>query len=162
MGAKGLYGQVGHITVIPEGELCDCGNHGCWETVGSIPGILKRWKNDAENYTIDDFFHAVREGEPRAERVLEWTLQIMESTLTTLFNVYDPALIILGGKLYPYLENYLLRFRHHVQTSVYPFARNYAMIESASFGTSQSAVGAASLVFGDLMDRPLDVLDSLP
>jgi predicted NBD/HSP70 family sugar kinase len=161
LGTNGLYGQVGHITVIPEGELCDCGNRGCWETVGSIPGILRRWNQGKEEPTIEDFFAAVRAKDPKAERCLEWTLQIMESTLTTLFNVYDPALIILGGKLYPYLESYLPRIRHHVQASVYPSARNHVMIKSASFGTSQSAVGAASLVFGDLMERPLDVLDAL-
>ncbi len=159
LGSNGLYGQVGHITVIPEGELCECGNRGCWETVGSIPGILRRWNNGKERKTIEDFFQAVRANDPKAERCLEWTLQIMESTLTTLFNVYDPDLIILGGKLYPYLECYLPRIRHHVQASVYPSARNHVMIESASFGTSQSAVGAASLVFGVLMERPLDVLD---
>lgn len=161
MGTNGLYGQVGHITVNPGGELCECGNRGCWETVGSIPGILRHWNHGKEGSTIEDFFHAVQAKDPRAERCLETTLQIMESTLTTLFNVYDPALIILGGKLYPFLEGYLPRIRQHVQASVYPSARNNVIIESASFGTSQSAVGAASLVFGELMERPLDALDAV-
>ena len=160
MGTNGLYGQVGHITVIPGGELCECGNRGCWETVGSIPGILRHWNPRKEGSSIEEFFQAVQAKDPGAERCLESTLQIMESTLTTLFNVYDPALIILGGKLFPYYESYLPRIRHHVQASVYPSARNNVLIESASFGTSQSAVGAASLVFGELMERPLDVLDS--
>ena len=160
MGTNGLYGQVGHITVNPGGELCECGNRGCWETVGSIPGILRHWNHGKEGSTIEDFFHAVQAKDARAERCLESTLQIMESTLTTLFNVYDPALIILGGKLYPFFESYLPRIRQHVQASVYPSARNNVIIESASFGTSQSAVGAASLVFGELMERPLDTLNS--
>lgn len=161
LGTNGLYGQVGHITVVPGGELCECGNRGCWETVGSIPGILRHWNHGKKESTIEDFFEAVQAKDPSAERCLEWTLQMMESTLTTLFNVYDPALIIIGGKLYPYLESYLPRIRHHVQASVYPSARSHVMIESASFGTSQSAVGAASLVFGELMERPLDVLDEV-
>jgi len=159
MGTNGLYGQVGHITVNPGGELCECGNRGCWETVGSIPGILRHWNHGKKESTIEDFFKAVQTQDPRAVRCLESTLQIMESTLTTLFNVYDPALIILGGKLYPFFESYLPRIRQHVQASVYPSARNNVIIESASFGASQSAVGAASLVFGDLMERPIDVLD---
>ncbi|MCU6712739.1 ROK family transcriptional regulator [Paenibacillus sp. J5C_2022] len=162
-GSNGLYGQVGHITVMPDGELCECGNTGCWETVGSIPGILRRWAHGAgaEHKTIDDFFTAVKEGEPRAERCLESTLKVMESTLTTLFNVYDPDLLILGGKLYPYLQGYLPRIQNHVKASVYPFFQHRVRIESASFGASQSAVGAASLVFGSLMERPLDVLEGL-
>lgn len=160
-GTNGLYGQIGHITVVPGGPLCECGNRGCWETVGSIPGILRHWKDGQEGGDIDDFFQAVEAGEPEAKRCLDSTLRLMDSTLTTLFNVYDPALIIIGGKLFPYLERYLPSVRRHVQASVYPSARHNVIIEPASFGTSQSAIGAASLVFGELMRRPLDMLESI-
>lgn len=158
-GANGLYGQLGHITSMPGGEPCACGNRGCWETIGSIPAILRRWgRSDA---TIDDFFAAVRQGDGEALQVLETTLEVLQSTLTTLFNVYDPDLIVLGGKLYPYLHDYLPRIRTRVQESVYQFVRGRVVIEPASFGATQSAVGAAALVFGTLMNRPLDALDQL-
>ncbi len=162
LGSNGLYGQIGHITIIPDGELCACGNRGCWETVGSIPAILRRWGHgNVTDVTIGGFFEAVDAGDPGAMRVLESTLQVLESTLTTLFNVYDPDLIILGGKLYAYIDNYLPRLRNHVQSSVYRFAQSKVAIQSASFGTSQSAVGAAALVFGELMNYPLDVLEQV-
>jgi predicted NBD/HSP70 family sugar kinase len=31
-GSNGYAGEVGHMTVDPEGELCGCGKRGCWET----------------------------------------------------------------------------------------------------------------------------------
>ncbi len=34
-GKSGFAGEFGHMTMIPNGELCACGNIGCWETQAS-------------------------------------------------------------------------------------------------------------------------------
>lgn len=156
VGSNGLYGQVGHITLLPGGEVCACGNQGCWETVGSIPGILRRWQSGGD--TIDDFIQAVREGEPDATQCMQETLYYLECALTTLFNTYDPDVIVLGGKLYPYLTMHLSEIHNRVRARLYAFVRDRLQIESATFGASQNAVGAASLVFGTLLNEPLQML----
>ncbi|MCC3371877.1 ROK family transcriptional regulator [Cohnella sp. REN36] len=155
VGSNGLYGQVGHITLLPGGEICACGNEGCWETVGSIPGILRRW---SEGNTIDGFFQAVREGDPAAVQCMQETLYYLECALTTLFNTYDPEVIVLGGKLYPYLTMHLSEIRSRVKARMYAFVRDRLHIESATFGASQNAVGAVALVFGALLNEPLQTL----
>lgn len=154
-GANGLYGQVGHITLVPDGLLCACGNRGCWETVGSIPGILRRW---SAGDSIDEFFHAVRQGEPNAQQCLKQTLRDMESALTTLFNTYDPEIIVIGGRLYPYLAMYMDEIRAGVKERIYSFVRNRLTIEPATFGSSQNAIGAVALVFERLLTAPLQML----
>ncbi|WP_161601284.1 ROK family transcriptional regulator [Paenibacillus luteus] len=154
-GANGLYGQVGHISLIPNGLLCDCGNRGCWETVGSIPGILRRW---SVGDSIDDFFHAVHQEDPHAVQCLKDTISDLESALTTLFNVYDPEIIVLGGRLYPYLAMYMDEIRVRVRERIYPFVRNQLRIEHATFGSSQNAKGAVALVFEQLLTSPLQML----
>lgn len=40
-GDDGRTGELGHIGVVPSGELCRCGLHGCWETVATL-GWLRR------------------------------------------------------------------------------------------------------------------------
>ncbi|BBI35395.1 ROK family transcriptional regulator [Cohnella abietis] len=154
-GANGLYGQVGHITLIPNGLLCACGNRGCWETVGSIPGILRRW---SVGDSIDDFFHAVHQEDPHAVQCLKDTLSDLESALTTLFNTYDPEIIVLGGRLYPYLAMYMDDIRSHVKDRIYSFVRDRLRIENATFGSSQNAKGAVALVFERLLTAPLQML----
>ncbi|MBB6673038.1 ROK family protein [Cohnella nanjingensis] len=154
-GANGLYGQVGHITLVPDGQLCACGNRGCWETVGSIPGILRRW---SAGDSIDEFFHAVRQEDPSALQCLEVTLRDLESALTTLFNAYDPEIIVLGGRLYPYLDMYMEEIRARVKERIYFFVRNRLTIEPATFGSSQNAIGAVALVFERLLTAPLQML----
>ncbi|QGQ99515.1 ROK family transcriptional regulator [Paenibacillus psychroresistens] len=155
VGSNGLFGQVGHMTLVPKGSVCACGNEGCWETLGSIPGILRRWSGGD---TIDAFFHAVHQGDKLANECLQETLYYLESALITLFNIYDPDVIILGGKLYPYLSMYLPEVKAHVKSRVYAFAQERLRIEPSSFGTSQNAIGAVALVFGNLLKGPLQVL----
>src|SRR2546423_12143409 len=41
-GASGFAGEIGHITIDPDGILCICGNMGCLETVASAPNIVRR------------------------------------------------------------------------------------------------------------------------
>ena len=35
-------GEIGHITVVSDGEKCACGNYGCLETIASSRSIIKR------------------------------------------------------------------------------------------------------------------------
>ena len=40
LGAVGAAGEIGHVTVQPDGLPCSCGNHGCLETVISGPALV--------------------------------------------------------------------------------------------------------------------------
>jgi predicted NBD/HSP70 family sugar kinase len=42
-------GEIGHITVVANGELCACGNYGCLETIASSRSIIRKVKKLAEN-----------------------------------------------------------------------------------------------------------------
>src|SRR5690349_17652451 len=41
-GAAGVAAEYGHMTVDIDGELCNCGNHGCWETKVSQNSLYKK------------------------------------------------------------------------------------------------------------------------
>jgi predicted NBD/HSP70 family sugar kinase len=42
-------GEIGHITVVENGQQCRCGNFGCLETVASGPAIIKRAQGLADS-----------------------------------------------------------------------------------------------------------------
>ena len=53
-GASGIAGEIGHITIDPEGPLCGCGNRGCLEALASGvalaaqgEGLIARGDDDA-------------------------------------------------------------------------------------------------------------------
>ena len=47
LGANGLAGEIGHIVINSDGELCSCGNHGCMEHYGSTTALIRRVKDAA-------------------------------------------------------------------------------------------------------------------
>jgi predicted NBD/HSP70 family sugar kinase len=154
-GTNGLCGQVGHMTIVPNGKLCDCGNRGCWETVGSIPGIIGRWRPGG---SLEQFRQAVGQREPEAVQILEETVGYLETALVNIQNLYDPELILLGGRLYPLLADKLEQLKPRFQSRLYAFAKDMLRIEPSTFGTSQSAVGAAALLHNELCSEPVRLL----
>ena len=43
-GADGMAGEIGHMTLIPEGRPCSCGNVGCLEMYASARGIVQSYR----------------------------------------------------------------------------------------------------------------------
>jgi len=40
-GEKGMAGEFGHIQMVEDGLLCNCGNRGCWETLASNRAAIR-------------------------------------------------------------------------------------------------------------------------
>ena len=43
-GADGMAGELGHMTIIPDGRRCGCGNTGCLEMYASARGIVQSYR----------------------------------------------------------------------------------------------------------------------
>lgn len=76
-GNWGNAGEIGHLTVLPEGELCPCGNRGCLERYVSIEAFSRRGLSE------EDWVRDIRPLFSRAIRMIE--------------NMYDPETVVLGG-----------------------------------------------------------------
>jgi glucokinase len=51
-GAYGLAGEWGHMTVVPDGRRCACGNAGCWEMYASGRALARDAKELAEQAPV--------------------------------------------------------------------------------------------------------------
>lgn len=52
-GNRGLGGEIGHIIIREEGELCSCGNRGCLEHYASSTALVRRVKEEMIRGNID-------------------------------------------------------------------------------------------------------------
>lgn len=94
-------GQLGHITVRPGGERCNCGRHGCVETTssGTSLGRLIREAGLAPETTVEDLFTRSEAGDDTASSVLRaWALP-MRDAATSMAAAFDPDLVVFGGGL---------------------------------------------------------------
>ncbi len=110
-GALGFAGEVGHMTVDPDGPLCACGNVGCLEKYVGAPGLVdrtlevltnRRGKSlladiPANELTPESISNAAREGDPVALRVLEEAGRWLGVAFISIINLLDPQCIIVGG-----------------------------------------------------------------
>ncbi|MHB1628594.1 MAG: ROK family transcriptional regulator [Bacilli bacterium] len=154
-GTHGLCGQVGHMTIVPFGEACPCGNRGCWETVGSIPGMIRRYGSDIG---IGELFALAQEGDALAQTIVDETVSFLVIALTNVCNLYDPRTVVLGGRLFTHLAARLQEIANGVRAHAYASVRERIQIDASTFGDLQSAMGAAGLVLNALMVEPMRTL----
>jgi predicted NBD/HSP70 family sugar kinase len=77
-GVNGAAGEVGHITVDPDGPLCDCGKRGCWQT-----------------FIAQGAFS----GAPLSEAEVARLVRYLAIGLGNLVQMYNPRTVVLGGFL---------------------------------------------------------------
>lgn len=73
-GANGMAGEFGHVQIDPEGPLCACGNHGCWETLASNRAALRYYSElapSAPAVTFDALLKLAQGGDKKAIAALE-------------------------------------------------------------------------------------------
>lgn len=162
MGANSSAGELGHVTVLPDGPMCACGNRGCLQALASGPAIANRARaqlrsnsdslllalaeGHPERIMAETVFAADEQGDELACRVVEETAAYLGIAVANLVNLFNPELIVLGGPVgqngYVLLEP--LRAEVQRRAMAYPLAA--ARIVTSTLGPDAGAIGAAVLV----------------
>ena len=100
-GDHGRSGEFGHLCVVPNGRQCHCGRRGCLEAYCSTARL-----SDDLGLTLEEFFGALRAGDPDAAALWEEYRGHLTDGLANLRTNFDCD-IVLGGALSPYLEELL-------------------------------------------------------
>jgi len=114
-GASGFAGEIGHMTVDPEGPTCNCGNRGCWETLASEWALFRRIREAIDNrqptslsrelemdpnfLTVPVIVAAARDGDIVAHEALRETGRWLGIGIANLINGFNPHGVVLGGNL---------------------------------------------------------------
>ena len=113
-GADGYAGEFGHILIDPDGDLCHCGKIGCLETLcsGTIltrdinkalekgqASTLSKIKTAKKPVNLNQIIDAINNGDQFATDQLTKSLDYLGKGLVTLIHLFNPEMIILGGKL---------------------------------------------------------------
>jgi glucokinase len=107
-GAHGLGGELGHITVLPHGPVCGCGQRGHLEAIASGPSIV-RFVNEqlakgisstlqaGENLTAREISAAARNGDSLAMSALARAGEYIGMALADFLVIFNPTIVIFGG-----------------------------------------------------------------
>jgi glucokinase len=118
---------IGHFTIDYNGNLCNCGNKGCVETVGSswiLPKLVKDHalynKSSISGCKLIDFeaiFDEAGKGDELALHIRENCMRSWGAAAVNAIHAYDPEIVVLGGgvmksasTIIPFIQNYINEF----------------------------------------------------
>ncbi|MEU1597227.1 ROK family transcriptional regulator [Streptomyces sp. NPDC005708] len=106
-GVSNSAGEWGHTTLVLDGRLCHCGNHGCVETYVGAPGIMLNLRElspgspllhpEDQTATIDALARAAAAEDPVALKVLQDTGRYLGAGIADLVNLLNPEVVVLSS-----------------------------------------------------------------
>lgn len=162
-------GQLGHVVVQPQGELCFCGKRGCLETVLS-PAILinqvktrlaSQVKSSLHRYdpvTLIDVLKEAEKGDSLGEVVLDKIENSLGLALANYIELFDPDLLILNGEIFhrvPFLVN---RLKEYINSRIMFKGLRRLKIKSSQLGDQAELLGLLVLLKQKELANKLDSL----
>jgi len=164
-------GEIGHTTILLRGgELCRCGNRGCLETLISEDAILRQADQISRLYpqgilaqTISDendispierVFRAGRAGDETVRAMLADRAFYLGVALTSVVNLFNPELILLGGIFSRGQDFFLQPVIQTVSQMSFGGMGKRVRIESTSFGWKAGVLGASALALMNFFYQP--------
>lgn len=98
-GKQGIGGEWGHNFLHASGGLCYCGKSGCTEKIISGTGLENYYKEiTGTRKRLKEIIPAARSGEdPNAVKTLDRLIHFFGMGISTIINMLDPDVIVLGG-----------------------------------------------------------------
>ncbi len=94
---SGVAGQLGHITVSLDGELCNCGRRGCLETESSGTALQRHLAR--EGFAAADVIDVMQDNSDAARRVIDAWARPLRLGIDSLVAAVSPEIVVLGGGL---------------------------------------------------------------
>jgi predicted NBD/HSP70 family sugar kinase len=135
VGDQFAAGEIGHVVVDPDGELCACGRTGCLETAIAAPRLRRR----------------ARAGDPVAERTAAGNR--LGEALAPVISTLNLREVVLSGPLDVLDETFRAAALDAVRARTMPAVGDLVDLRFSSLGEDDVLLGAAMLV----LDRELGV-----
>lgn len=160
-GENGTAGEIGHITVDPEGHLCNCGRKGCLETITSATGIVRQalhlieenpqselaaYYKDVGEITAKDVFDLAKKGDKLCDQVVHHTADVLGLVIANTATIINPSKILIGGGVSQAGEEFINLIEKQFQTYALPRLSDICEVKIAELGNDAGIIGAAYLV----------------
>ena len=160
-GSHGVATEVGHIVIKDGGEMCTCGNTGCWERYASATALIREGRKFAEAHPDSALCRQVngdlsqiaartvidlaKTGDADCLKLFDDYCYYLALGLVNLINVYDPEIIALGGGVSGAGDFLLDRVKALLPGMVFFKTMEYADVVLCRLGNDAGIIGAAML-----------------
>lgn len=172
-GTSGFAGEFGHIPLVEEGLLCHCGKVGCLETVASGFALsrmaregIKAGKSSILNRLSDQeieriepkvIIDAANKGDQFAINLLAETGMNLGKGISILIQLFNPELIILGGKIAEANQYITTPIQHSINTYCMTQLRERTKIELSNLGSKAGILGSVATVMENIFENQIEM-----
>ncbi|NET01462.1 MAG: ROK family protein [Sphaerospermopsis sp. SIO1G1] len=142
VGRHGAAGELGLITLNPDGPMCNSGNSGSLEQYACISAIRRRTGKEPI-----ELGKLAQNGDIQALKFWQEYGRDLGIGLTSLIYILTPQAIIIGGGVSASFEYFLSSMQAEIEKRVLPTSSVDLQILPAKLGNSAGMVGAAKLAF---------------
>jgi glucokinase len=108
-GANGVAGEVGHMSINPDGPVCNCGNRGCFEAYASATAMVRRMREaikggvksslgaQLDSFTSEDIHQAALAGDEAARQNIEQTGRYLGLGASNIMHIINPEVVAFSG-----------------------------------------------------------------
>jgi len=151
-GAVGMAGEFGHVTVVPNGNPCGCGNRGCLEKHASATAVtaMARLMQLGEELSAKEVHGLAQQDGKEGDKAREiWRIvgECLGIALATAINTFNFPLYLLSGGMLPAWEFFAPEMMRTVERRSFTYRATKAetRIAKATLGNEAGLYGAAYL-----------------
>ena len=147
-GKDGTGGEIGHISVEPDGRPCGCGSHGCVEQYASATAIERMAIESGMNVaTSAQVYEAWVAGDKQAKAVFNTMGRYLGIMLAGLSNALNPEMIVICGGVTAGWDAFAGRVEAEISVRAYPVVAARAKLVRGALGDNAGILGAARSAF---------------
>jgi N-acetylglucosamine repressor len=99
-GHSGMAGEVGHITIQPDGVRCGCGNRGCLETLATDAALLRMIADElGQPLTIEQTAALLRDRPGDFQHHVRTVVEHLAIAISAVINIFNPTNLFVHGTL---------------------------------------------------------------
>jgi predicted NBD/HSP70 family sugar kinase len=144
-GDGGGAGEIGHVVVQENGELCRCGQRGCLETLASARAVVQQMKMNS----LEEVFLAFQEGDPKAKTVIGKAGFYLGTSLSNLIGTLNIQKIVLTGDMTRFGEEWLNAVSAAMRTGAFRRMTESTKLEIGKLDYRACILGASAFLLLD-------------
>ncbi len=154
--ADGGVGEIGHMSIVPDGNLCTCGSKGCLEAESSIAAVASRISNETAVSELKNIFLSVTNTEmselefirkaidldiKSCKKVFGKFSQEIGIAMKNLINILAPDYFLLGGETLEFRDLFMQDAIEYAKKNAFGTLGTKVCIETDTLGRNAWTLG---------------------
>ncbi len=144
-GDGGGAGEIGHIVMRENGDLCRCGKRGCLETIASARAVVLEMKMNS----LEDVISSFQDGNSKAKAVVENAGHYLGTSLANLIGTFNIQKIVLTGDMTRFGSQWLSAVSTSMQTGALSRLAEDTVLEIGKLDFRACILGASTFLMLD-------------